>query len=169
MVHRKSDPLIVTAFTMSDAITQLVRAESEFFRALNALVEPLMRAGCGAPGLLPTGMVVLETTGAKSGKPRRVPLLATIFDQCVFVSTVRGPASHWVNNLTACPDARYWVGGREHHGRARVFAPGAPLPDTSGLPVFARGVAERWLPPATVFGWTFAVIADHEATSAGDR
>jgi F420H(2)-dependent quinone reductase len=39
-----------------------------------------VRAGCGSPGLLPAGMVVLETTGAKSGLPRRVPLLATVLE-----------------------------------------------------------------------------------------
>jgi hypothetical protein len=52
------------------------RIEADFFRALNALVEPAVHAGCGSPGLLPTGLIVLETTGAKSGQPRRVPLLA---------------------------------------------------------------------------------------------
>ncbi len=45
------------------------RGEAEFFRTLNAFVEPVIMAGCGAPGLLPSGMIVLETTGAKSGRP----------------------------------------------------------------------------------------------------
>ncbi|HEV8440451.1 MAG TPA: nitroreductase/quinone reductase family protein [Methylomirabilota bacterium] len=133
-------------------------AETEFFRALNALVEPAVRAGCGSPGLLPTGMIVLETTGVTSGQPRRVPLLATIFDGCVFVSTALGPRARWVKNLTARPEVRYWVGGREQRGRARVFAPGVSPPSTTGLPPFARAVADGLLPPATAFGWTFAVI-----------
>jgi deazaflavin-dependent oxidoreductase (nitroreductase family) len=154
---------------VADPITQLVRAESELFRALNALVEPAVRAGCGAPGLLPTGMVVLETTGVKSGQPRRVPLLATLFDGCVFVSTVRGARSQWVKNLRACPELRYWVAGREHRGLARVFAPGTPFPATGGLPAFARAAVENLLLPAALFGWTFAVIAHDEATSTGDR
>ena len=132
--------------------------ETEFFRALNALVEPWVRAGCGSPGLLPTGLVVLETTGAKSGQPRRVPLLATVFDGCVFIATVRGSRSLWVRNLAAEPRARYWVAGREHRGVARVFRPGEPLPDTTGLPPFARAAADGVLLPATLWGWTFAVI-----------
>jgi hypothetical protein len=66
---------------MGDATTGWAReAEAEFFRTLNGLVEPAVRAGCASPGLLPTGMVVLETTGAKSGLPRRVPLLATVLE-----------------------------------------------------------------------------------------
>jgi len=133
-------------------------SEAELFRALNALVEPWVRAGCGSPGLFPTGLIVLETTGAKSGQPRRVPLLATVFDGCVFIATVRGPRSLWVRNLAAEPRVRYWVAGREHRGLARVFRPGEPLPDTEGLPPFARAAADGVLPPATLWGWTFAVI-----------
>ena len=52
-----------------------------------------MRAGCASPGLLPTGMVLLETTRAKSGLPRRVPLLATVLEGCLFVGTARGARS----------------------------------------------------------------------------
>jgi len=79
---------------MSDATTRWARgAGAEFFRTLNALVEPAVRAGCASPGLLPTGMVLLETTGATSGLPRRVPLLATVLEGCLFVGTARGTRS----------------------------------------------------------------------------
>jgi len=137
---------------------RVASAEAEFFRTLNAILEPAVRAGCASPGLVPTGLIVLETTGAKSGQPRRVPLLATVFDGCVFIATVRGPRSLWIRNLAAEPRARCWIAGREHRGRARIFAPGAALPPTDDLPPFARAAAEGLLPPATLFGWTFAVI-----------
>lgn len=59
---------------INDGIRRWAReVGAEFFRTLNALVEPAMRAGCVSPGVLPTGKVLLETTGAKSGLPRRVP------------------------------------------------------------------------------------------------
>ena len=134
-------------------------AEAEFFRTLNALVEPAVRAGCGSPGLLPTGLIVLETTGAKSGQPRRTPVLATVLDGCVFVGTVRGERSLWMKNLRAEPRARCWIAGRPRAGRARIFAPGEPAPDTASLPPVARATADAFLAPATSFGWTFAVIA----------
>jgi len=141
------------------AASPLARAEAEFFRTLNALVEPAVRAGCGSPGLIPTGFVVVETIGERSGRPRRVPLLATVLDGCVFISTVRGTRSQWVKNLRATPDVRYWLGGREHLGRARVFAAGTPAPGTEDLPMLARFIADGLLPPAMAFGWTFAVIS----------
>jgi deazaflavin-dependent oxidoreductase (nitroreductase family) len=144
---------------MTDPATaRIAHAEAEFFRTLNAFLEPVVRAGCGAPGLLPTGMIVLETTGRRSGRSRRVPLMATVLDGCVFVSTLRGARSQWVRNLRAHGEVRYWLAGKERRGRARLFAPGAPPPSSGGLPPLARVLTESLLPPATLFGWTFAVI-----------
>src|SRR5258708_22577335 len=120
---------------MSDATTGWAReAGAEFFGTLNALVELAVRAGCAAPGLLPTGMVVLETTGAKSGLPRRVPLLATILEGCLFVGTARGDRSQWLRNLRAEPRVRYWLAGRDHRGPALLFPPRPPPPPTPILP-----------------------------------
>ena len=133
--------------------------EAELFRALNAIVEPAVRAGCAAPGLVPTGLIVLETIGAKTGLARTVPVLATVYDGCVVVGTVRGSRSAWARNLAANPSARYWIAGREHRGRARVLRPGQPLPSSEGLGTFARLAYDTVLAPATLVGWTFAVIA----------
>jgi hypothetical protein len=139
--------------------------ETEFFRALNALVEPAVRAGCASPSLVPSGLVVVETTGAVSGRPRRVTLLATVLDGCVFVSTVRGPHSAWVSNLRAHREVRYWLAGRERRGRAVLLAPGAATPEVDRLPPLARAVALGLLAPATAVGWTFAVIAPEAPTT----
>ncbi len=145
---------------MSDTTAGWAReAEAEFFRAFNALVEPWVRAGCGSPGLLPAGLVVLETTGAKSGLPRCVPLLATVLEGCLFVGTARGGRSHWLRNLRAEPRVRYWLAGREHKGTAFVFAEGAPRPATQMLPALVRALAEGLLPAATACGWQFVVIS----------
>jgi deazaflavin-dependent oxidoreductase (nitroreductase family) len=149
---------------MSDATTRWARElGAEFFRTLNALVEPAVRAGCASPGLLPTGMVLLETTGAKSGQPRRVPLLATVLEGCLFVGTACGDRSQWLRNLRAEPSVRYWLAGHEHRGAALVFAEGTPRPSTQMLPPLARAVAEGLLPAATAWGWQFAVINPERA------
>ena len=140
-----------------DGATPSRGLEAEFFHALNALIEPTVRAGCGSPGIVPTGLIVVETTGAVSGRPRRVPLLATVLDGCVFVSSVRIPRARWVDNLRAHPDVRYWLAGREHRGRA-VVLPSGIARETDRLPPLARTVAQGLLIPATALGWAFAVI-----------
>ena len=92
---------------MSDATARWARGTgAEFFGTLNVLVEASVRAGCASPGLLPTGMVLLETTGAKSGLPRRVPLLATVLEGCLFIGTACGARSQWLRNLRAEPRVR---------------------------------------------------------------
>ena len=51
--------------------------EVEFFRMLNRVVEPMVRAGFGSPRIVPTGLIVLETEGRKTGRRVRTPLAAT--------------------------------------------------------------------------------------------
>jgi F420H(2)-dependent quinone reductase len=70
--------------------------------AFNDTVEQLVRAGIGSPLPLPVsaGIVVIETKGRVSGKPRNTPLLAQRIGNTLMVSTVR-TASQWVRNLEA--------------------------------------------------------------------
>jgi deazaflavin-dependent oxidoreductase (nitroreductase family) len=136
----------------------LQEAEATFFRGLNAFVEPLVMRGCASPGLFPTGLVVLETRGRKTGETRRTPLSAAVVDGHVILSTYRGRRSEWVKNALADPSVRYWLGGREHSGRAFVLAPGANDAGLGGLPDLARALVEGPLRAATTMGWAFAII-----------
>ncbi len=93
------------------------------FRTLNSVVLPTVKAGIGSPFPIGAGLVVLETTGRKSGKPRQVPLVATRCGKRVDVSTVRGD-SLWIKNLQANPKASVWVGGRKRTATATSIEPG---------------------------------------------
>ena len=131
---------------------------SDFFRTLNGVVEPVVRAGCFSPNLFtPTGLIVLETTGRRSGKTHHTPVLAMLMDGHLIVRTFRGERSEWFKNLRANPDVAYWSGGQKIPARAEVHAPGeecqtAGLPPGAAFGIAAAGMAVRTL------GWRFAVL-----------
>jgi len=98
---------------------QLDRLVRHGFRALNSVALPLVRAGIGSPPPLGVGIVVLETTGRRSGLPRQVPLAALRVGDTVTVSTVR-PDSQWVKNVEAGGDTAVYAGGTRRATTASV-------------------------------------------------
>jgi deazaflavin-dependent oxidoreductase (nitroreductase family) len=130
--------------------------EVEFFRMLNRVVEPIVRHGFGSPRLAPSGFIVLETVGRKSGELRRSPLAATRIGHHMIVATFRGDRSQWVHNLAAAPRTRYWSRGVPHETDAFVIRDGVRAPTT--LPAPLRRVV-RFLAPYTRAGWAFAVLS----------
>jgi deazaflavin-dependent oxidoreductase (nitroreductase family) len=69
-------------------------------------------------------LCVIETLGAKSGLPRRTPLLyASDGADMVLIASSGGAAKHpsWFYNVRANPDVRVWANrGRSGDYRARV-------------------------------------------------
>ena len=102
---------------MTDQPTTPAR-DQRVFRALNGVVEPLVRAGVGSTVAGP-GAFVVETTGHRSGRPRRVPLFGKRVGDTVIVSTVRAD-SQWIRNLEHEPAATVWIGGRPRPATATV-------------------------------------------------
>jgi hypothetical protein len=133
--------------------------ERAFYRALNEFVEPWVRAGAGSPGLMPAGLIVLETSGRVSGVPRRTPLAGSVVEGHIIVGTVRGARSQWARNAAANASVRYWLMGRERTGVATVLAGWCPKPALDGLPPLVRALAEGPLAAAVRTGWTFAIVA----------
>lgn len=142
-------------------VESMTRLENEFYRNLNQLVEPLVRAGVGSPLLTPTGAIVLETTGRRSGRTYKVPLLATRIGNLLIVSTVRR-RSQWLKNLAANSDTRYWMGGRSHDATAYVIAAGLNAP-LDQLPPLARCLANALIPQSNLFGISFAILAPRQS------
>ena len=131
--------------------------ERDFFRALNRVVEPLVRAGVGSPRIVPGGLIVLETRGRKTGRLSRTPLAATRLGRYVLVATVRGTRSQWVLNLAAEPKCRFWIGGQERSARAFVIHEGKRFRVPRSLPRPLQLVVEV-LAPYRKAGWAFAVL-----------
>ena len=89
------------------------------FRALNSVLLPAVRSGFAAPLPVGLGLVVVETTGRKSGLSRQVPVVAFRAGDSVTVSTVRGN-SQWLANLEATPAAAVWRNGVRREVTATV-------------------------------------------------
>ena len=132
--------------------------EVEFFRMLNRVVEPMVRAGVGSPRLAPGGLIVLETEGRISGRRIRSPLAATRIGSHVVLGTFRGNRSQWIRNLAALPSTRYWVGGKAREARAFVMVEGKRFRVPKSLPPHMQSVV-RFLAPYTKAGWAFAVLS----------
>jgi len=139
-------------------VPTLHAVEAEFFRMLNRFVEPRIRDGFGSPRLVPGGLVVVETIGRRSGRRRRIPLVATRIQGHILVSTFRGRRSQWVKNLAKDPNTRFWLRGRARRAKAFVLSPGRRPRPPRELPPLLRWVASA-LVPYTYAGWAFAILA----------
>ena len=137
--------------------TDLATLERAFFRRINSVIEPAIRRGLGSPRLAPASLIVLETTGFKSGKQRRTPLWSLRLGPYRIVSTVRGKRSFWVKNLQKHPHTTYYVGGKPRRSEALVIAHGTDRRPSSILPPVLRGLT-GFLAGLTRNGWAFAVL-----------
>ncbi|MFI7002790.1 nitroreductase family deazaflavin-dependent oxidoreductase [Nocardia sp. NPDC050175] len=64
----------------------------------------------------------LETTGAKTGQPRRVPVTVSVDDQGAWLISQHGRRSGWARNIVADPKVRLRQGKRWFTGTA-AFVP----------------------------------------------
>ena len=79
---------------------------------------------------------LLETTGRKSGEPRRTPLGGSrVGDQFWFVSEF-GEKSQYVKNIQANPNVRVRLRGRWHNGTAHLVPDDDPRARLRELPQF---------------------------------
>lgn len=137
--------------------TDLRTLERDLFRGINAVVEPAVRRGIGSPRFTPASLIVLETTGFKSGKQRRTPLWSLRFGRYRIITTARGERSFWVKNLQKQSSTRYYLGGKARDSRAVVVAPGASDPQSQSLPAILRPLMSLFSRYSRR-GWAFAVL-----------
>jgi deazaflavin-dependent oxidoreductase (nitroreductase family) len=67
-------------------------------------------------------VIELETTGAKSGQPRRVPLTGRADDNSLWVISQHGRRAGWAHNIAADPHVRVRVNNQWRTGTA-TFEP----------------------------------------------
>jgi deazaflavin-dependent oxidoreductase (nitroreductase family) len=104
---------------LRDRITNLIQKR---------IANPLMRR-------LPI-QTLLETTGRKSGEPRRTPLGGSrVGNEFWFVSEF-GENSQYVKNIKADPNVRVRLRGRWHNGTAHLVPDDDPHERLRSLPQF---------------------------------
>jgi deazaflavin-dependent oxidoreductase (nitroreductase family) len=91
----------------------------------NRLVNPGVRwmLEHGIPG---TGAALLETTGRKSGQPRRVPVGNGLRGEQFWIVTEHGRHAAYLRNIEADPRVRVKVGRRWYSGTAQILADDDP-------------------------------------------
>jgi deazaflavin-dependent oxidoreductase (nitroreductase family) len=85
-------------------------------KLLNPVVRAAARAGLPLPGL-----VILETTGRKSGQPRRIPVGKALEGDTLWVVSEHGRRSAYVRNIEANPRVRVRVGREWRTGTAQAL------------------------------------------------
>jgi len=95
------------------------RRASTFFTA--KVVNPVVRAAARL-GLPLPGVVILETRGRRSGKPRRIPVGRALEGDTLWIVAEHGRRASYVRNIEADPRVRVRVGRRWRAGTARVLA-----------------------------------------------
>src|SRR5918997_4898819 len=83
---------------------------------MNPLVNAAARRGLPTPGV-----VILETTGRRSGVPRRVPVTKALDGDTLWIVTEHGRRAGYVRNIEADPRVRVRAGRRWRSGTARVL------------------------------------------------
>ena len=85
-------------------------------KLVNPIVRPLLERG-----LFPSSQALLETTGRRSGLPRRVPVGNGLRGDRFWVVTEHGWAADYVRNIQKDPRVRVKVGPRWYTGTAHLL------------------------------------------------
>lgn len=77
---------------------------------------------------------LIETTGRRSGQPRRTPVGGSFEEGCFWVVSEHGRHAQYVRNLLADPRVRVFADGRWHTGTAEVLPEDDPHARLRRLP-----------------------------------
>ncbi len=87
-----------------------------FIWRLFRFLPPRIAYSLGLGSLVGRFVLLLETTGRKSGLPRVTPLQYDEVDGIIYVASARGVKADWYRNLAANPNVEVTVGSRRFRG-----------------------------------------------------
>ena len=79
-------------------------------------------------------ITMLETTGGKSGLPRRTAVGGRVIDNSFWMVSEHGEHSHYVHNIKANPAVRVRIRGRWRTGTAHLLPDDDPVARLSHIP-----------------------------------
>src|SRR5438270_6895947 len=108
--------LVLVLYDIGVAVFERL-APRPWVRRWQRFANPMLRPPAG---WLP-GWALVETTGRRTGRPRRTPVGARLQRRTVWVVAGDGRLSQWVKNVEADPRVRVKTHGRWRSGVARVL------------------------------------------------
>jgi deazaflavin-dependent oxidoreductase (nitroreductase family) len=103
------------------------------------LFNPLVKAATNA-GLAVPGIAILETTGRKSGRPRRTPVGNSLDGDICWIVAEHGRKAGYVRNIQADPSVRIKIGRRWRTGTAHIMPNDDPRERQRGMPTVNAAV-----------------------------
>ena len=103
------------------------------------VVNPMVRWALER-GIAPKTVALLETTGRRSGEPRRTPVGNGLRGDAFWIVTEHGRRAAYVKNIEANPRVRVKVGRRWREGTAHVLPDDDPY---ERMWVLGRGLNDR--------------------------
>jgi deazaflavin-dependent oxidoreductase (nitroreductase family) len=102
------------------------------------LFNPLVKAASNA-GLVVPGTAILETTGRRTGRPRRTPVGRSIDGDTCWIVAEHGRMAGYVRNIQADPRVRIRIGRRWRTGTAHVVPDDDPRARLRSMPAMHAG------------------------------
>jgi deazaflavin-dependent oxidoreductase (nitroreductase family) len=127
------------------------------------LFNPLVKAATNA-GLAVPGIAILETTGRKSGQPRRTPVTRSLDGDTCWIVAEHGRNAGYVRNIEADPKVRIKLGRRWRTGTAHLMPDDDARARRRSMPA-THAAAVRLMGTDLL---TVRVDLDRERQAAGD-
>jgi deazaflavin-dependent oxidoreductase (nitroreductase family) len=90
---------------------------------------PQLLYALGFGPLIGSFVLLLTTTGRKTGKPRVVPLQYEKEEGVVYLGSARGPEADWFRNILANPEVELRIGSRRYRGTAQPITDAQSIAD----------------------------------------
>jgi deazaflavin-dependent oxidoreductase (nitroreductase family) len=100
-----------------------------FIWRLLRFLPPRILYSVGLGSIVGGFVLLLETTGRKSGLPRTTPLQYVEIDGAIYIGSARGDKADWFQNLVAKPNVKMTVGSRKIRGYADPIIDPAQIAD----------------------------------------